>query len=168
MGHDFLRIRGEIFKPLGQWGKAKCQNGNPSKLSTTFLVLLTQSFIIARNWLSWLLHGWARYDNPNSNWRSHHFLGNVFWLLGQVKTQKRMPFYHAFMFGCFPRHFFSFTSELSGIQNFLCVKPFTFFVVTSFWSGWEIVFWWLSVVEFPFPHFAGFFSIVSKLKIIFF
>ena len=66
-GHDFLRItarEGVVFKPLVQWGKAKCQRENPSKLSTTFLVLFNQSFITAINWLSWLLHGMGKLWQP--------------------------------------------------------------------------------------------------------
>ena len=59
-GHDFLGIRGGILKPLGQWGKSKFQRENPSKLSTTFLALFTQSFITARSWLSQLLHGMGK------------------------------------------------------------------------------------------------------------
>ena len=89
-------------------------------------------------WVGYCM-GWARYDSPNSNWRSHQFLRNAFWLLGKAKTQKRRPFCHASTFSCFPHHF-SFTWALSGIQNFLCVKPFTFLVVTSLCSGWEIIF----------------------------
>ena len=34
--------------------------GEPIKLSTTFLVLFTQSFITTINWLSWLLHGMGK------------------------------------------------------------------------------------------------------------
>ena len=36
-GHDFLRIRGGIFKPLSQWGKVKCQRENPSRFKLSFL-----------------------------------------------------------------------------------------------------------------------------------
>ena len=35
--------------------------------------------------------GWEEYGNPNLKWRSHQILENVFWLLGQVKTQKWLP-----------------------------------------------------------------------------
>ena len=126
-GHDFLRIRGGIFKPLGQWGKAKCQRENPSNCQLPFLSHLPNHLLLPKiGWVGYCM-GWERCDNPNSNWRSHQFLGNMFWLLGQVKTQKFIPFYHAFTSSCFPHHF-SFTWALSGILNFLCVKPFMFLV----------------------------------------
>ena len=62
-GHDFLRIRGDI-QTLGPMGKIQMSKENLSKLSTTFLVLFTQSFITARSWLSWLLHGMGKVWQP--------------------------------------------------------------------------------------------------------
>ena len=105
-GHDFLRIRGGIFKPLGQWGKAKSQRENPSNYQLPFLSYSPNHLLLPEvGWVGYCM-GWERYDNPNSNWRSHQFLGNVFWLLGQVKTQKRMPFYHDWRFFMFSPPFF--------------------------------------------------------------
>ena len=72
-GHDFLRIRrgagwGGIFKPFGPMEKIQMSKEEPIKLSTTFLVLLTQSFITARNWLSWLLHGMGKVWQSKFEW----------------------------------------------------------------------------------------------------
>ena len=59
-GHDFLRIRGGNIQTFGPMGKIQMLEGEPIKLSTTFLVSFTQSFITARNWLGWLLQGMGK------------------------------------------------------------------------------------------------------------
>ena len=53
-GHDFLSIRGGIFKPLIQWGKAKCQGENPSSYQPPFLSY-------SPNHLFMLEIGWGSY-----------------------------------------------------------------------------------------------------------
>ena len=90
-GHDFVRIRGGIFKCLSQWGKTKSQRENPSNCQLPFLSYSPNNLLLLEvGWVRYCM-GHARYDNPNSNWRSHQFLGNAFWLLGQVKTKRYLP-----------------------------------------------------------------------------
>ena len=147
-------------------GKIQMSKGEPMKQSTTFLVSFTHSFNSAKKWLGAYCMGWARYDSPNSNWRSHHFLGNAFWLLGQSKTQKRRPFYHAFMFWSFPHHF-SWTWALSRHSKLPVCKTIHVFGCYLTLLRLRNRFWWLSVAEFPSPCFVAFFSIVFKLESVF-
>ena len=49
--------------------------GESIKLSTTFLVLFTQSFIIATNWLSWLLHGMGKVWQSKFEWEKPSVFG---------------------------------------------------------------------------------------------
>ena len=49
-GRDFLRIRqGGNIQTFGTVGKIQMSEGEPIKLSTTFLVSFTQLFITAKN-----------------------------------------------------------------------------------------------------------------------
>ena len=88
-GHDFLRIRGGDIQTFGPMGKTQMSKGEPIKLSTTFLVLLTQSFITARNWLG-LVIAWdgqgmtsqTRIGEAISCWETH------FDSLGKQKNPK--------------------------------------------------------------------------------
>ena len=126
---------------MGQWGKSKCQRENLSKLSTTFLVLFTQTFITARNWLSWLLHGDAQgMEAQNSNWRSHHFLGKRIltpWASKNPKTSTHSnmhPHFHVFL--TIPLHVGLL--EVAG-TSCMCIHS-RFLLFTSFSSGLEIGF----------------------------
>ena len=90
-GHDFLRIRGGIFKPLGQWGKYKCQRENPSNCKLHFLSYSPNHLLLPEiGWVGYCM-GWARYESPNSNGRSHQFLGNVILTYGAIYWPKMLP-----------------------------------------------------------------------------
>ena len=49
--------------------------GEPIKLSNTFVVLFTQSFINARSWLSWLLHGMGKVWQSKFEWEKPSVFG---------------------------------------------------------------------------------------------
>ena len=51
-GAWFPKDKGGSIQTFEPMGKIQMSKGKPIKLSTTFPVLFTQSFIIARNWLS--------------------------------------------------------------------------------------------------------------------
>ena len=131
-GHDFLSIRGGIFKPLGQRGKSKCQRENPSKLSTTFLVLFTQSFITARNWLSWLLHRMGKVWKPKFEFEKPIVFGKRILTPWASKNPKRLPIptcFHVFMFSS-P---FSFTwSSWRQLELPVCVSTPVFCCLPHF------------------------------------
>ena len=78
-GHDFPKDKeGGIFNLWGQWGKAKCQWENPSNCQLPFLSHSPNHLVLPEiGWVGYCM-GWVRYDNPNSNWRIHQFLGNAF------------------------------------------------------------------------------------------
>ena len=132
-GHDFLRIRWGGYSNLwGQWGKPKCQWENPSNSQLPFLSHSPNHLILPEiSWVGYCME-WAMYESPNSNWRSHQFLGNAFWLLGQAKTQKSRAFYHAFMLACFPHHFFLHVSSLRHPKLLVCVFIPRFWLLASF------------------------------------
>ena len=134
-GHDFWRIRGGYSNLWGQWGKAKCERENPSNCQLPFLSHSPNHLLLPEiGWVGYCM-GWARYDSPNSNWRSHQFLGNAFWPLGQVKTQKCMPFYHALMFlDVFTTIFPS--CELFQASKTSCVCPHSMFLFLGFIFPW--------------------------------
>ena len=77
-GHDFPKeYGGKLFKPLGQWGEAKCQRENPSNRQ---LPILSFSPIIkfCQNVVE-LVIAWSRKSmGINSNWPDDPFLKNVF------------------------------------------------------------------------------------------
>jgi len=75
---------------------------------------------------------------------------------------------HSTMLSCFGcwHHHFSFTLTLSGFRTSSVWKPFTFLVVTSLCSGWEIVFGdyqWLSFL----PTFCCIFLHCFQVEIVF-
>ena len=143
-GDDFLRIMGGI-QTLGPMGKIQMSKGEPIKLSTTFLVLFTQSFITARSWLSWLLHGMGKVWQSKFKWEKPLVFGkHDFELWGKLLPKNDS---HSLMHGggCLsPRfwsswHFaftffifltiFSDSSELSQEARASCVYPSTILVV---------------------------------------
>ena len=77
-GHDLLRIRGGIFKPLRKWGKSKCQRENPSKLSTTHFLSFSPIIYLCHKLVEVVIAWeWEEYGQ-NLNWAKHPFLKNVF------------------------------------------------------------------------------------------
>ena len=57
-GHDFLKIRGGIFKPLVQCGKSKCQRENPSNCQLPFLSYSPNQLLLAEiGWVGYCM-GW--------------------------------------------------------------------------------------------------------------
>ena len=75
MGHDFTRNRkGELFKPLIVWGKAKCQRENPSSCQPPFLSFMLSHLKLVKEVISL---GWERYGVQIRIWGVTHFLENV-------------------------------------------------------------------------------------------
>ena len=97
-GHDFLRIRGWYSK-LGSMGKIQMSKGEPIQLSTTFLVLFTQSFITASNWLSLLLHGMGKVWKSKFEFEKLSVFGKHVLTLWASKNQKISS--HSLMHPCF-------------------------------------------------------------------
>ena len=110
--------------------------------------------------------GWARYGNQNSNWRSHQSLENAFWLLGKVKTQKMHATLPCWDFFIFSSPFFLHGISLRHSKLHVC-ETIHVFGCYLFLPRLGDRFYWLSVVEFPSPHFCCIFPIVSKMEIIF-
>ena len=119
---------------MGQWGKSKCQRENPSKLSTTFLVLFTQSFITARNWLSWLLHGMGKVWQCKFEFEKPSIFGK------RCKNQKMSA--HSNMLSRF-HVFLTIFHHVRLLEeagtSYVCIHSH-FLLFTSFSLGWEIVF----------------------------
>ena len=149
-----------------QWGKSKCQRENPSKLSTTFLVLFTQSFITSRNWLTWLLHLIENVWNLKFELEKPSIFGKHILTPWETKNPKTST--HSNMLSCF--HVFLIIFHHVGLleeagTSYVCIHS-RFWLFTSFSSGWEIIFviisGWVSspTILLHFPSF-------SKLEIIF-
>ena len=81
-GHDFIRNReGEIFKPLSQWRKSKCQRGKPIKMSTNHFVFCTQS---SRSWLRKLFPWDGKGMEVKFEFGKSHIFGkHIFGFLGK-------------------------------------------------------------------------------------
>ena len=124
-GHDFLRIRGWGYsKGFGAMGKSQMSKGEPIKLSTTFLVLFTQSFITTRNWLSWLLHGMDKVWQPKFELEKPSVFGKRVLTPWASKNQKISS--HSLMHPCLWS-----SQEISFMfGSFMCFFP----------HGWEVVF----------------------------
>ena len=86
-GNDFLRIGG--YSNLWANGeKPNFKGRTHQNCQLPFLSYSPNHLLLPEiGWVGYCM-GWARYENPNSNWISHQFLENMFWLLGQVKSQK--------------------------------------------------------------------------------
>ena len=78
MGAWFPKDKGrEIFKPLDQWGKFKCQRENPSNCQLPILSLVPNHLILRKIcWVSYCM-GWARYGGQNLKWVDHQFLAEI-------------------------------------------------------------------------------------------
>ena len=78
-GHDFLRIRGGIFKPLGQWGKSKCQRENPSNCQLPIFSFVPNHLILPEIvWVSYCMRMGKVWESEIRIWGSIHFWENVF------------------------------------------------------------------------------------------
>ena len=87
MGAWFPKDKGGIFKPLSQWGKAKCQREDPSNCQLPILSFVPNHLFLPEiGWGSYCI-GMGRVWT-NSNWAEHPFWKNMFWLNRQVRTQK--------------------------------------------------------------------------------
>ena len=103
MGNDFLRIRkGGNIQTFGTMGKIQMSKEKPIKLSTTYLVLFTESFITARNWLSWLLHGMGKVWHPKFELEKPWVFGKC--ILTPRASKNPKTFSHSNMLSRF--HFF--------------------------------------------------------------
>ena len=78
MGAWFHKEWRGVFKPFSQWGK-------PIKLSTIHFVFCAQWS--KSGWVSYCM-GMGKVWRSISNWAEQPFWKNVFWLNGQVRTQK--------------------------------------------------------------------------------
>ena len=140
-GHDFLRIRGWAYSNL--WANGENPNVKGRTHQNCQLSFLSHSLnhllLPEIGWVGYCM-GWAMYDSPNSNWRSHQFLGNTFLLLWEEKTQKRRPFYQPFHVGMFSSPFFLHVSSLGHPKLPMCVFIPRFWLLASFSHGWEVVF----------------------------
>ena len=138
-GHDFLRIRGGIFKPLGQWGKSKCQRENSSNCQLPFLSYSPNHLLMPKtSWvdIAWdgqgmtvqirigeaisfgrrVLTPWAS-KNPKTS--SHSNMHTRFHVFLTILLHVRLL-------------------EASG-TSCVCIHSH-FWLFTSFSSGWEIIF----------------------------
>ena len=122
MGAWFPKDKGGIFnlEPLGRTHE-NCQL--PISCHFSPIIYFYQNFVEVV--IAW---EWEEYGQ-NSNWVEHHFLNNVFWLHGQVKTQKHspiLPCIHVFLFLAF--------------LKLLCILHSRFCSVLHFPHHWEVVF----------------------------
>ena len=121
-GNYFFRIRGGI-QTHGPMGKSQMSKGEPIKLSTTFLVLFTQSFITARSWLSWLLHGIGKVWKYKFEWEKPSVFGkHNFDLWGKLLPKNAA---HSLMHRrfCLPYVFGAPGHYHSRFCSFLCFFP---------------------------------------------
>ena len=130
-GHDLQRIRGWYSK-LGSMGKIQISKGEPIQLSTIFLVLFTQSFITARNWLSLLLHAMGKVWKSKFEFEKLSVFGKRVLTPWASKNQKISS--HSLMHPCFcSSHEISFTFGI-----FMCFFPHGWEVIFLTVSGWGI------------------------------
>ena len=99
MGAWFPKDKRGGIQTLEPLGKIQMSKGEPIKLSTTFLVLFTQSFITARNWLGWLLHGIGKVWQPKFELEKPSVFGKHIltpWASKDTKTEAIIPCFHVF------------------------------------------------------------------------
>ena len=119
--------------------------GEPIKLSTTFLVLFTQSFITTRSWLSWLLHGMGKVWQSKFEWEKPSIFGKCVltpWASKNQKTYAILPCFHVFMFSS---PFFLHVSSLRHLELVVSVFIPRFWLLASVSHGWEVVFVMLGI-----------------------
>ena len=144
-GHYFLRIREGYSNLWGQWGKDKCQRENPSNCQLPFLSYSPNHLLLPEvGWVGYCME-WGRYGSPNSNGRSHLFLGNMILTYGASYCPKMFPipscmevvvfpqvfgssWHSAFTFFIFLTIFFD-SHELSQVARASCVYPSMILVV---------------------------------------
>ena len=153
MGAWFPKDKGGIFKPLGQWGKSKCQRENPSNCQLPFLSYSPNHLLLLEvGWVGYCI-GWVRYVSPNSNGRSHQFLENPILTYGASYFPKMLPIPSCMEVVVFPHVFgalgilhsrFSFSSPFSLIHVSslrqlelpVCIHPQFWLFTESFpWMG---------------------------------
>ena len=119
----FPKDKGGDIQTVGPMGKIQMSKGEPIKLSTTLLVLLTQSFITARNWLSWLLHGMGKVWQPKFELEKPSVFGEMcFDSLGKQKPKNvghstMLSRWHVFLPIFFPSREFSHALRTSCVCN---------------------------------------------------
>ena len=74
-------------------------------MSTTFLLLFTQSFITARNWLSWLLHGMDKVCQSKFEFENLSFFGKHDFDLWVKLLPKNVAHFLMHSHGCVPHVF---------------------------------------------------------------
>ena len=80
---------GGIFKPLIQWGKAKCQRENPSRRQLYSLSYSPNHLLLPEiGWGSYFPWDGKGMEVKIRIGQSTQFWENVFWLNGQGRTQK--------------------------------------------------------------------------------
>ena len=129
MGAWFHKDKGGwVFKPLGQWEKAKCQRENPSNCQLPFLSYSPNNLLLPEvGWVGYCM-GYARYGSPNLNGRSHQFLGNMILTYGAIYFPKTLPIPSCIQVVVFP-HVFGALGILH--SHFSSSSPFSLIRVSS-------------------------------------
>ena len=139
-------------------GKIQMSNGEPIKLSTTFLVFFSNHLFLPEcGWVSYCMKGKSMGKEIRIGQRPI-FENRVLNSLARKNAQKRMPFCYAFTF-------FSFLTFWEQLKFFLCLSIHVFGCWLHFSQGLEVVFvmpgpglsssrFWNCWCIFPFTFFA--------------
>ena len=127
-----------MVQTLGPMGKSQMSKGEPIKLPTTFLVLLTQLVITAKNWLSWLLHGMGKVWQPKFELKNPSVFGKHIQTPWESKNPKTYD--HSLMhpFFCLPHVFGAHGHYHSCFLQFPVFFPHGWEVVLLTVSSWDL------------------------------
>ena len=134
-GHDFLRIRREIIKPLGPMGKIQISKGEPIKTINYTVCCLFPIIYLCQNLVEVVIAWeWEEYGKKFELGRALIFGKRVMtpWASKNPKMSAHSLMHPRF---CLPHVFgapgHSHSCELSQESKVSCVYPFTFLVVNS-------------------------------------